>query len=270
MCLLYQQTAKTKFSNEFFKGVYARNRDGIGVMWQADGKMHTEKFLPKNYKEALEFIRKFDGMEAAVHWRMRTHGDIDLLNCHPYEIRRGLYLMHNGVLATGNRKDTTKSDTWHYIRDYLSVFPTNMLFLPQVVAMIEAHIGSGNKFILMDKHQSVIVGKPRGVQYKDAWLSNTYAWDSSVLYKGAKTTKSTWTTKKTSAWEGYDDYLPDAVQVFKGFLTREDVEAFEAEFGEPEMEWLVDQVIKGELTKWEASKYVLECLTKEFSDENAF
>jgi hypothetical protein len=56
---------------------------------------------------------------------MRTHGDIDLLNCHPYEILNraehglDLWLMHNGVLATGNRADITKSDTWHYIQDYL-------------------------------------------------------------------------------------------------------------------------------------------------------
>jgi predicted glutamine amidotransferase len=188
MCLLVNQSADTNFSKDFLTGVYDRNSDGIGIMYAEDGVLHHVKFVPQT---AADFIRVYDkfarGKDCTWHARMRTHGDIDLDNCHPYEVLGEdtgypLYLMHNGVLSTGNSKDTTKSDTWHYIKDFLRpILTTNPEFFltPEFADLIETHIGDGNKFVLMDAYGNrVTLNEHKFVTYEGADLSNTYAWDT--------------------------------------------------------------------------------------------
>ena len=116
---------------------------------------------------------------------MRTHGDIDLDNCHPYPILNrlehgiDLWLMHNGILATGNKADESKSDTWHYIEDYLKPMLSanpDFAFHSSFSEIVGDHIGSSNKFILMDNEgRQTIINQSAGVYWAGLWLSNTYA-----------------------------------------------------------------------------------------------
>lgn len=120
----------------------------------------------------------------AVHLRMRTHGNIDLDNCHPYEIADGGgYLMHNGVLSFGNAKDTSKSDTWHYCRDHLDETAKDYdLHNDEVIATIGKHIGSGNVFALMTGDGTIsVVNRERGIEVQGVFFSNLYAWEPALL-----------------------------------------------------------------------------------------
>lgn len=125
MCILIQQPKGHTFSNFWLKDFYKGNADGIGVMYAENGKLVVKKALPKSQEELIEFYRAHvQGKECFIHLRMRTHGDINLEQCHPYEIfgeesDYPLYLMHNGVLKSGNAADTSKSDTWHYIKNII-------------------------------------------------------------------------------------------------------------------------------------------------------
>jgi hypothetical protein len=120
---------------------------------------------------------------------MRTHGDTDLTNCHPYEVLNmlehgiSLWLMHNGILSTGNKADTSKSDTWHYIKDYLRpmlAHNPDYAFTPAFQDIVGSHIGSSNKFVLMDNTgRQAVVNQTSGVYWAGLWLSNTYAWTAS-------------------------------------------------------------------------------------------
>lgn len=198
MCLLVQQTQPTTFSDEFLAGVYASNSDGVGIMWAENGELHYKKRLPANAKEFIAFIRdNAEGRACCWHARMKTHGHIDLTNCHPYPVagfdgrddEHPVLLMHNGVLATGNAKDATKSDTWHYIQDIIRPMLVNhpeLLTNPGFKTLLEKHIGSSNKFAMMDAHgNTVILNRQAGVEYNGAWLSNTYAWDYYGLHPDA-------------------------------------------------------------------------------------
>lgn len=201
MCLLVEQYSNTDFSKEFLTSVYQRNSDGIGVMWVEDQKLHYHKTLCKNLDEFLTFYNThIKGKDCCWHARMKTHGDIDMTNCHPYPVLgfedehdMPMLLMHNGVLFTGNDKDRSKSDTWHYIRDYIQpILRKNPGFLhtKEFKDLIERHIGSGNKFALMDASgkPAVIFNKHAGTYYQGAWLSNTYAWDHYNLTNQKKQT----------------------------------------------------------------------------------
>jgi len=188
MCLLVESHATTVLPEALLASVYRKNSDGLGVMWAEDGLLKTHKALPRNLQEFLDFYERFiKGKECYWHARWRTHGNIDLANCHPYHVYGDgapmpVALMHNGVLQTGNAADTSMSDTWHYINDF--IIPTTrdapqIIFVPEYAKIIASHIGSGNKFALMNHlGQMQTVNRQAGVTYNGAWFSNTYAWDS--------------------------------------------------------------------------------------------
>jgi hypothetical protein len=190
MCLLVtQSTTSPVLSNDWLADFYSYNSDGIGVMHSHDGELIIQKILPKSAQDFIAFYHdNIKGKNCAFHLRMKTHGHIDLENCHPYEVLNkadhgiDLWLMHNGILSTGNQADISKSDTWHYIRDYLRpMLADNPEFYlhPSFSEIVEKHIGSSNKFVLMDNHgRSVTINQGAGVYWAGLWLSNTYAWSA--------------------------------------------------------------------------------------------
>lgn len=187
MCLLITAPANGNFiSDEWLQDFYTKNSDGFGIMYAENGTLHIRKQLgtPEDF---ISMWRETEQYERAIHLRMRTHGDIDLINCHPYEIfgaesDNPMWLMHNGILSTGNAADTTKSDTWHYIRDYLVPMlkdNQDFAFHPAFAKLIGDHIGSSNKFVIMDSKGRVAhINRTSGVEWEGMWLSNTYAWNA--------------------------------------------------------------------------------------------
>jgi hypothetical protein len=228
MCLLLTQSKSSPIlSDQWLSDFYSYNQDGVGVMFAHHGELIIKKIIPNTAQEFIDFYREnIAGRDCAFHLRMRTHGDIDLLNCHPYEILNrsehglDLWLMHNGVLATGNRADITKSDTWHYIQDYLKpMLASNpdFAFHPSFKALIEDHIGGSNKFVIMDNEgRQTVINQSSGVYWGGLWLSNTYAWTSSKSAKNhpvnlkkakkqiaEKPEKVVYKYSKYSEWDSY-------------------------------------------------------------------
>lgn len=192
MCLLViQNKTAPMLSDDWLRDFYSSNPDGIGVMYSQNNQLIIEKTLPKSANDFIKFYKDHVfGRDCAFHLRMKTHGNIDLENCHPYEVLNqrehgiDLWLMHNGILHTDNKKDATKSDTWHYIRDYLIPILQNnpeFAFHDSFVELISEHIGTGNKFVLMDNRGRMsVINKDSGVYWAGLWLSNTYAWSASA------------------------------------------------------------------------------------------
>lgn len=192
MCLLVTQLSNSPALPEsWLRDFHSSNSDGVGVMYVEGQSLVIEKCLPKSADDFVNFYYShIAGKDCAFHLRMRTHGATDLENCHPYEVLNAkdhgidLWLMHNGILHTDNKNDITKSDTWHYIRDYLRPMLANnpeFFITPEFQELIETHIGSSNKFVLMDnQNRLVTINESAGVYWGGLWLSNTYAWTSSA------------------------------------------------------------------------------------------
>jgi len=215
MCILWQQTAETNFSDELIADFYTRNRDGIGFMWAEDGQLCYEKHLPANVQDFVDFYNRVGrGKDGCGHARMKTHGDIDYENCHPYEVfgfdkehEMPMLLMHNGVLHTGNAADKTKSDTWHYIRNYLHKLlaaDPALAFTPEFSDLIGRHIGSNRFAIMNNLGQIAVINKQQGVTFNGAWLSNEYAWSSTKYLPRKVYTQSSYGgwSSKTGKYEG--------------------------------------------------------------------
>ena len=194
--------------------IFTSNPDGIGIMYATTKGLKIVKTLPKNYADAFAFISKLpdDDRELAIHFRWTTHGNTDLTNCHPYDVVNGyVAMMHNGILHTGNKADTTKSDTWHFIKDYLAEAVHEhpaLVHNEGYLTMIAEFIGD-NRFVFMDGDGRMShVNYDQGIEHEGMWFSNTYAWSPSRLIPTYyKSTKKAYKSYYPSIYSGayYDD-----------------------------------------------------------------
>lgn len=189
MCLIVHKQAGQDIHEDWLRDFAKKNKDGYGIMYSSEGKLHVHKSLG----DADRFVEAFKARkdhELLIHLRMKTHGLIDLDNCHPYEVLTAdegkelgaVWMMHNGVLAHGNQPDTKFSDTWHYVNSWLKPIlrkHPDMLLEPAFQGLVENDIGSSNKFTFMSSRGDVVIlNKGSGIMWGDSWMSNTYAWDA--------------------------------------------------------------------------------------------
>ena len=200
-------------THSLLNDIYTSNPDGIGIMYATSKGLKVVKMLPKSLADATQFITKLpnDDRELAIHFRWTTHGHTDLTNCHPYDVVPGyVAMMHNGILHTGNDADKSKSDTWHFIRDYLA---SPVAEHPALVHnekfrdMVAEFIGD-NRFVFMDGDGKMShVNYDQGIEHDGMWFSNTYAWRPSRLipsYQYSTKYSSRYYNKMYSGYD-YDD-----------------------------------------------------------------
>lgn len=212
MCILIHHPAGSELTDEHFADFYTSNPDGFGAIINTGRKVEVIKRVG-TLREIQHLYHKFvKGHDAVIHMRWRTHGDIDLANCHPYEVVPGLWMSHNGVLSTGNTADPTKSDTWHYINEYLRPLlarDPELIHEPAFQTLVERHIGYSNKFGFMSSDgRSVIINRDAGLEHEGVWYSNTYAWTPSKFgykYPGANTSYHYGSSPTWAAWNSMDN-----------------------------------------------------------------
>ena len=219
MCLIITGTA-TKIrstllnTHGMLNDIYTSNPDGIGIMYATTKGLKVTKVLPKSYADAQQFISKLpnDERQLAIHFRWTTHGHTNMENCHPYDVVKGyVAMMHNGVLHTGNAADKAKSDTWHFIQDFLASPVAEhpaLVHNDKFLDMLAEFIGD-NRFVFMDGEGKIShVNYDQGIEHDGLWFSNTYAWTPSRLIPAYQTSsrygKRYSSTMYSSAYD-YDD-----------------------------------------------------------------
>jgi hypothetical protein len=167
--------------------VFKYNSDGLGAMYRNRKGLRIVKALPKSFADAQKFFATLpdDDRNVVVHARLATHGTVNTDNCHPYDVVKGkLAMVHNGVLASGNAADKTKSDTWHFVQDFLAEpcsHATEIVHTQGFINMVGEFI-ENNRFVFMTEDGRVsIVNKDQGIEYGGLWFANTYAWDPSTF-----------------------------------------------------------------------------------------
>lgn len=176
---------------DVMRDIYLSNADGLGAMYPTTRGLRTIRTLPKNAQDFAQVIRALptDDRVVALHARMATHGSHTLENCHPYDVITGrVALMHNGVLATGNAEDKTKSDTWHYVRKTVApmLLKAPKLFMNEGwQELVARDITGANRFVVMnDRGDYTILNEDTGIYHNGIWFANEYAWDPSLLIPG--------------------------------------------------------------------------------------
>ena len=237
--------------------VYSSNPDGIGIMYGSAKGLRVIKTLPKNLADATAFIKKLptDDRDLAIHFRWTTHGHTDLSNCHPYDVTPGyIAMMHNGILHTGNAKDTARSDTYHFIQDYLrdAVHEAPSLVHNEGFLTMVAEFIGDNRFVFMDGEGRMShVNYDQGIEHDGLWFSNTYAWSPTKLipnyYSSGKHSKR-YASAYNNAYNNYlDGEYDDEMYGYRGNGAGMNValthtpKAHEAGYNESDYDWEDDE-----------------------------
>lgn len=109
MCVIYACASAIPEYDELSRG-YSTNRDGAGVAWLEDGKLHFSKGM-KDHDEVLKVIETEKiAPPLAIHFRTASVGGVNPELCHPFPVWKGAptwlagtastVLFHNGHLTS--------------------------------------------------------------------------------------------------------------------------------------------------------------------------
>lgn len=175
MCLMIMKDKHTEFEFNDIDKIYSHNPDGLGIMFSKNNTLIQDKILPHNSHEAYEFyLQHAKNKICAIHFRKKTHGDITIENAHPYKVNQSISLMHNGILDNHVHNNSKKSDTLHFIEDFLKPLAILEGYLMSSLfkEYIETKVGE-NKFIFASSNGDFnIINQNKGFYYKNSWVSN--------------------------------------------------------------------------------------------------
>lgn len=163
--------------------LFDNNSDGWGAMYHTAEGVRAIKQLPKTAADTRKYIEALpqDERPVALHWRMRTSGNIDTHNAHPHFVEGG-WLIHNGILRNVDMSsDPRMCDTIHFSRQYLDGNVEAIVRSPRLQTMIGDFI-ENNRFVLMsDAGEMCIINKEQGYEVNGVWVANTYASSRSLI-----------------------------------------------------------------------------------------
>ena len=192
MCIIVEKSENHEICNAWHDEFWANNSDGMGVVfWQA-GKPCVFKATDK--KAAFIFLQSLKGKSAIIHYRYATHGSRCLDMVHPFEIIKGVYLIHNGIIDAPHDADKTQSDTArlarHVLRPLLndSINPCEFIRSPAFRFLFESLLGGSNRAVICDARGYVTYNDDiwhtlpsdtsKAGKLAGARLSNAYAWEN--------------------------------------------------------------------------------------------
>tara|TARA_R110000822_G_scaffold86028_3_gene200788 strand:- start:468 stop:1358 length:891 start_codon:yes stop_codon:yes gene_type:complete len=174
MCIAIYKPASKIISKETLEQCYNSNPDGAGFMYAEDKKLYTQKgfFTFKNFYKAY---KQHETKQAAIHFRIKTHGQINKENCHPFLINDSLGFIHNGIIS--GYGDSDKSDTIRFnekvFQPLVSKWGNLALFQDPMIQLIETTIGY-SKLVFLDRHGNhTIMNEAKGTWDDGIWYSNT-------------------------------------------------------------------------------------------------
>ena len=119
MCIAILKPVGKSLSRELLYNCYTSNPDGCGFAYATGDDVIIHKFM--KFEDFYNEYQKYDGKYTMlIHFRIATHGAVELENCHPFVLNSRMALIHNGIIAGyGDKK--TKSDTRDFIDKVLFV-----------------------------------------------------------------------------------------------------------------------------------------------------
>lgn len=208
MCIAILNTAGT-LPLKTFKQCWKSNPDGAGFCYYDGKKINIHKEM-KSYKilhEKYSEIRaKFPTIDIAIHFRIATHGRINMTNCHPFKINERAGFIHNGMI-NGLESSADFSDTYLFNETILKKLPANFINNTAILTLLGEFIGY-SKLVIISGGNSVIVNEELGHWNGENWYSNSSYQQPKQPAAAAKTTGGNTAGKASTAagWDSWNGY----------------------------------------------------------------
>lgn len=175
MCIAIFKPAGIEVPVDHLKKGWVHNSDGGGFAFVNEGKINIVKGL-MNWKDWLETYQEaefmFPDSPFLIHFRIRSMGDRDEANTHPYELPDGMgALIHNGTLrGTGAEYGTGPSDTALFTKKYGKALTFDIVEKEKMV--LESAIEYNKIAILYADGRHQILNESLGMEMNGVWYSN--------------------------------------------------------------------------------------------------
>jgi hypothetical protein len=189
MCIAIYKPENIIISKETLEQCFKSNPDGAGFMYGIADCRKPSLYEDEDWSRELQVKKGFFTFESfweeyepyqnkqcVIHFRIASHGEVNIENCHPFFIADNLAFVHNGMLPGYN--DHTKNDTQQFNEDYLKPL-SNICYNDDkageaIKSLIEYRIGNNNKLITLDSFGNYkIYNEHKGVWDGGVWYSNT-------------------------------------------------------------------------------------------------
>jgi glutamine amidotransferase len=202
MCIAIYKPEEKVISKATLQECYSSNPDGAGFMYAEDKQLQIQKGF-FSFDSFYNAYKKHQDKKVVIHFRIKTHGEINETNCHPFAVNSSLAFVHNGII-NGLDGDKAFSDTIHFneqiLQPLVNKWGNLALFQDPMINLIESRIGY-SKLIFLDRHNNhKIMNEHKGEWDDGVWYSNN-------SYKPYVAPVTSW---KTSTW--VNDYYPIAAK----------------------------------------------------------
>ena len=174
MCIISLKPEGKTISKETLAQCFRTNKDGAGFMYAENGVLHTEKGF-FTFDEFYNAYQPHQDKKVAIHFRIKTHGEVNKDNCHPFAVSPTLGLMHNGMIDI-QEDHKEYSDTWHFNEKIIKpMYQDNKGFMKKSynISLIRKFIGFSKLVFLNARGESTIVNEDKGMWDNGIWYSNS-------------------------------------------------------------------------------------------------
>ncbi len=201
MCLIIHKPKDGHIEKWIIESAAQTNPDGVGIMSQGIG----EKWTRIKNRKVYDKVNSLGN--AAIHFRWRTHGDKGLSNVHPFTLRDGRKLMHNGIFQKYSPslfgKDKNKSDTANFVDKFCNGMIEKCGKLD--LHALESEVGY-SAVALMHPSGRITRHGSGWNEYEGCMYSNEYAWDCPHAYVAPRPKIKKWLTEYNASTEAALDH----------------------------------------------------------------
>lgn len=202
MCIAILKTKDKILDRKTLEICSTNNPDGCGFAYRNnEGKIIIKKFMDfESFWKEYEPIQNHHTM--LIHFRIATHGKVELANCHPFKLNNHMALIHNGIISGYGSKTENLSDTRDFIDKVIGNISYKMWKNPSFIKLVGGSIGT-SKFVILDNNENYyIVNEDKGTWDDGAWYSNT-SYKPKTVTVSATVVPSTSRYKSTTSSFGY-------------------------------------------------------------------
>ena len=203
MCIAILKPKDKILDKDLLETCSENNPDGCGFAYLNDnGIIVMHKFMDfksfwKEYKKVQE------NHTMLIHFRIATHGKVELANCHPFKLNSHMALIHNGIISGYGSRTENLSDTKDFIDKVIGNISYKMWKNPSFRELVGKAIG-GSKFAILDKDENYyIINEDSGNWNDGVWFSNKSYEKKKTVVAVTKPSTSTKDSKTTDNFWGY-------------------------------------------------------------------